>query len=154
MIRLRKNKNMKKMCILAQIILIFISCSLSNPRQTKDVIAINREKWDQKKIIHYMFTQQLSCFCPPTTREPKVIEVNQGKVVAVDGSKTGNGNNVGKTFSELFDWIEEEKVKNPFISEYTFDQKYGFPNMIYFNMRENIKDEELRYVFTDFKIID
>jgi len=58
------------------------------------------------------------------------------------------------TFSELFDWIEEEKVKNPFISEYTFDQKYGFPNMIYFNLREDIKDEELRYVFTDFKIID
>tara|TARA_B100000941_G_scaffold213579_1_gene156946 strand:+ start:995 stop:1351 length:357 start_codon:yes stop_codon:yes gene_type:complete len=118
------------------------------------MIAINREKWVQKKIIHYQFTQQLSCFCPPTTREPKVIEVNHGKVVAVDDRKTGNGNNVAKTFSELFDWIEEEKVKNPFISEYTFDQKYGFPNMVYFNMREDIKDEELRYVFTDFKIID
>ncbi len=145
---------MKKMCILTQMSLIFFSCSLSNPKQTKDMIAINREKWVQKKIIHYQFTQQLSCFCPPTTREPKVIEVNHGKVVAVDDRKTGNGNNVAKTFSELFDWIEEEKVKNPFISEYTFDQKYGFPNMVYFNMREDIKDEELRYVFTDFKIID
>ena len=142
------------MYILTQMSLIFFSCSLSNPKQTKDMIAINREKWVQKKIIHYQFTQQLSCFCPPATREPKVIEVNHGKVVAVDDRKTGNGNNVAKTFSELFDWIEEEKVKNPFISEYTFDQKYGFPNMVYFNMREDIKDEELRYVFTDFKIID
>ena len=145
---------MKKMCILAQISLIFISCSLSNSKQTKDMIGINREKWDKKKIIHYEFTQQLSCFCPPSTREAKVIEVNLGKVVAVDGKKTGNGSNVGKTFSELFDWIEEEKAKNPFISEYTFDKKYGFPNMIYLNLREDVKDEELRYLFTDFKIIN
>jgi len=26
--------------------------------------------------------------------------------------------------------------------------------MIYFNMEENMKDEELRYVLTDFKILD
>ena len=145
---------MKKMCLLAQISLIYISCSLSNSKQAKDVIAINREKWNRKKIVHYEFTQQISCFCPPKTREPKVIEVNNGKVVAVDGVKIGNSKNIGKTFFELFNWIEEEKVKKPFVSNYTFDQKYGFPEMIYFNMREDIKDEELRYVFTDFKILD
>ena len=41
-----------------------------------------------------------------------------------------------------------------FLIEYTFDKKYGFPNMIYFNLREDVKDEELRYLFTDFKIIN
>ena len=140
--------------ILVQISLIFVGCSILDSNKTEDLIALNRKKWDRKNIVHYQITQKLSCFCPPETREPKVIEVNHGKVVAIDGVKTENGNNMGKTFSELFEWIEGEKARNPFIAEYTFDQKYGFPNMIYFNMREDIKDEELRYVFTDFKILN
>ena len=61
---------------------------------------------------------------------------------------------MGKTFPEFFEWIEEKKARDPFTSKYTFDPKYGFPNMIYFNMRENMKDEELSYVLTDFKILD
>ena len=59
-----------------------------------------------------------------------------------------------KLLLNFFEWIEEKKARDPFISEYTFDQKYGFPKMIYFNMIENMKDEELRYVLTDFKILD
>ena len=143
-----------KIWVWAQISLIFVGCGLSNPNQIEDVIAQNRKKWERQRIVHYQITQKLSCFCPPTTREPKIIEINHGKIVAINGVETSNGNNMGKTFPEFFEWIEEKKARDPFISEYTFDQKYGFPKMIYFNMIENMKDEELRYVLTDFKILD
>ena len=143
-----------KILVLVQISLIFVGCGLSNPNQTEDVIAQNRKRWERQKIVHYQVTQKLSCFCTPMTREPKIIEVDQGKIIAINGVEMENGSKMGKTIPEFFDWIEEKKVRNPFISEYTFDGKYGFPNMIYFNMEENMEDEELRYVLTDFEILD
>lgn len=143
-----------KILVLVQISLIFVGCGLSNPNQTEDVIAQNRKRWERQKIVHYQVTQKLSCFCPSMTREPKIIEVDQGKIIAINGIEMENGSKMGKTIPEFFDWIEEKKVRNPFISEYNFDEKYGFPNMIYFKMEENMEDEELRYVLTDFEILD
>ena len=80
-----------KTWVWVQISLIFVGCGLSNPNQIEDVIAQNRKKWERQRIVHYQITQKLSCFCPPKTREPKIIEINHGKIVAINGVETSNG---------------------------------------------------------------
>ena len=58
-----------------------------------------------------------------------------------------------KTVDELFNIIDEKLKDDPFIFTLKFDQTYGFPIDIYFDMDEMIADEEIGYTISDFKII-
>ena len=55
-------------------------------------------------------------------------------------------------FDEIFEIIAEKLNDNPFLYTIKFDQSFGYPIDIYFDMDEMIADEEIGYYVTNFKI--
>ena len=57
-----------------------------------------------------------------------------------------------KTIEELFNIIDSKLEDDPFSYSLQFDENYGYPIDIYFDMDEMIADEEIGYTISNFKI--
>tara|TARA_Y100000768_G_scaffold375943_1_gene347361 strand:- start:332 stop:781 length:450 start_codon:yes stop_codon:yes gene_type:complete len=148
-------KNLLKILIL----LFTIGCSSEdsvtlNPVEMELSSAI--KKWNNSNINSYSYILTVSCYCLDT--EPNKIEVIDNKITKVNGESVTldqlqNEYWDVKTFDELFNIIDEKLKDDPFIFTLKFDQTYGFPIDIYFDMDDMIADEEIGYTTSDFKII-
>ena len=56
-----------------------------------------------------------------------------------------------RTIDEFFDYIQTQRALNPAVETIEYDEEYGFPSYIYFDISEMIADEEIGYTLTDFK---
>ena len=147
-------KNLLKILIL----LFGIGCSSEesitlNPVEMELSNAI--KKWNNSNINSYSYILTVSCYCLDT--EPNKIEVIDNKITKVNSNlvtpeQLNNDYWNVKTFDELFNIIDEKLKDDPFIFTLKFDQTYGFPIDIYFDMDEMIADEEIGYTISDFKI--
>ncbi|NQW28320.1 MAG: hypothetical protein HQ474_10450 [Flammeovirgaceae bacterium] len=144
----------KYIFLLFVLIIIYPSCAVRNAPQSENVIHSNLKLWTSHKIDHYQVTQQMRCFCNPTMIVPRLIEVNDGYIVSIDGTEQGGMNKMYKSIPDFFNWIESQMARNPAIATYSFDKDYGFPNEIFFDMDSSMFDEEIRYTLTDFKILN
>ena len=148
-------KNLLKILIL----LFTIGCS-SEDSVTLDPVEMELsnaiKKWNNSNINSYSYILTVSCYCLDT--EPNKIEVIDNKITKVNSNlvtpeQLNNDYWNVKTFDELFNIIDEKLKDDPFIFTLKFDQTYGFPIDIYFDMDEMIADEEIGYTISDFKII-
>ena len=148
-------KNLLKILIL----LFTIGCSSEdsvtlNPVEMELSNAI--KKWNNSNINSYSYILTVSCYCLDT--EPNKIEVIDNKIKKVNSKlvtpeQLNNDYWNVKTVDELFNIIDEKMKDDPYIFTLKFDQTYGFPIDIYFDMDEMIADEEIGYTISDFKII-
>ena len=148
-------KNLLKILIL----LFTIGCSSEdsvtlNPVEMELSNAI--KKWNNSNINSYSYILTVSCYCLDT--EPNKIEVIDNKIKKVNSNlvtpeQLNNDYWNVKTVDELFNIIDEKMKDDPYIFTLKFDQTYGFPIDIYFDMDEMIADEEIGYTISDFKII-
>ena len=147
-------KNLLKILIL----LFTIGCSSEdsvtlNPVEMELSNAI--KKWNNSNINSYSYILTVSCYCLDT--EPNKIEVIDNKIKKVNSNlvtpeQLNNDYWNVKTVDELFNIIDEKMKDDPYIFTLKFDQTYGFPIDIYFDMDEMIADEEIGYTISDFKI--
>jgi len=132
--------------------LLFISCSRSN-----DIIDELKglELWESLNINDYNMTQTISCFCfPYEFTQPKDIEVENNLIISIDGKNPTEtvGYSSFMTIDELFDFIESKLDEQPEFYEIEYNEEYGYPETLYFDMSKMIADEEIGYNISDFKI--
>tara|TARA_X000000950_G_scaffold246017_1_gene303170 strand:- start:1475 stop:1909 length:435 start_codon:yes stop_codon:yes gene_type:complete len=126
------------------------SCSKDDQLEGKDL-------WYSLNIISYEMTQQISCFCfPYEFILPKSIKVENDKIISIDGKhpKETIGYESFYSINSLFYFIENNLSENPEFYEINYNEEYGFPESIYFDMSKAIADEEIGYYISDFKIIN
>jgi hypothetical protein len=131
------------------ILLLFTSC---NKAESSDELTLNETKWKKASIREYEFTLRISCFCTPETVGPHKIRVQADTIFSVNGIPYQRG--VSKklpTLSELFTFIRESDTRNPYKKSVTYQTTFGFPEYIFYDFSEQIADEEILYVVTDFK---
>jgi hypothetical protein len=132
--------------------LLFISCSRSN-----DIIDELKglELWESLNINDYNMTQTISCFCfPYEFTQPKDIEVENNLIISIDGKNPTEtvGYSSFMTIDELFDFIESKLDEQPEFYEIEYNEEYGYPETLYFDMSKMIADEEIGYNVSNFKI--
>jgi len=127
-----------------------ISCKKS---ESVDEFSKNKSLWNSKNISNYTFTMRLVCFCPPGRVGPHTVKVVKGKIVSVNGLQYDE-NKTGKLYpiSEYFDYISTTLATKPFRSEITYNPKYGYPEIVYFDFIEAAVDDEIRYAITNFSV--
>ena len=137
--------------LLSILMLLSISCSKSdNIDQLKGF-----ELWESLNINHYTMTQTISCFCfPYEFTQPKDIEVENNLIISIDGKnpKETIGYNSFMTINKLFDFIESKLNDQPEFYEIEYNEEYGYPETLYFDMSKMIADEEIGYNIFNFKI--
>ena len=101
-------------------------------------------------------TQQISCFCfPQDFILPKTILVENNSVKLINGMEPIKtiGFESFFTIDELFEFIEIKLKDDPEFYEIKYNDKYGFPESIYFDMSQMIADEEIGYTVSNFKVL-
>jgi hypothetical protein len=145
---------------LFKILILFftVACSSEDsitPSPIEMELSTAIKKWNDSKINSYSYTLTVSCYCIDT--EPNDIKVVNNKIKKVNGKSVTEDDleniywNV-KSFDEIFEIIDEKLKDNPFLYTIKFDQSFGYPIDIYFDMDEMIADEEIGYYVTNFKI--
>lgn len=145
---------------LFKILILFftVACSSEDsitPSPIEMELSTAIKKWSDSKINSYSYTLTVSCYCIDT--EPNDIKVVNNKIKKVNGKSVTEDDleniywNV-KSFDEIFEIIDEKLKDNPFLYTIKFDQSFGYPIDIYFDMDEMIADEEIGYYVTNFKI--
>lgn len=127
-----------------------ISCKKS---ESVDEFTTNKSLWIGKNISNYTYTMRLVCFCPPGRVGPHTVKVVKGKIVSVNGSPYDE-TKTGKLYpiTEYFDFISTNLNQKPFRADITYNPKYGYPEIAYFDFIEAAVDDEIRYAITSFSV--
>ena len=132
-------------------ILFFLFLTLSCDKGEPSNLGTEAEKWASYGFSNYDFTLQISCFCIVDYTQPKRILVRDNKVISVAGIPFGELiDSSFRTIDGFFFYIDEQRKLNPVVEEIQYDDEYGFPSYIYFDISEMIADEEIAYTLTDF----
>ena len=147
-------KNLLKILIL----LFTIGCSSEdsvtlNPVEMELSNAI--KKWNNSNINSYSYILTVSCYCLDT--EPNKIEVIDNKIKKVNSNlvtpeQLNNDYWNVKTVDELFNIIDEKMKDDPYIFTLKFDQTYGFPIDIYFDISD-FGTKSRKVQFFNFKLL-
>ena len=151
---------MKKFVLLVSLLIVFVSCS-SDDEGSLDELSKNRRLWQSHQIIDYSWNERISCFCAgPLERDVFVVDLIKDSV-AFD--ETGYDPeyleelreivfNSAHTVEDAFDLAEELLNREVAFLEIQYDEIYGFPAIISVDYVENIADDEIAYIYTDFEI--
>ncbi len=99
--------------------------------------------------------QTMSCYCfPEEITYPKKIIVKNKKIQTIDGEIINkfDWHSSFKTVDELFDFIEHKIDQKPEKHLVIYNEDYGYPETISFDMSFQIADEETGYYITDFNL--
>jgi hypothetical protein len=129
---------------------LLTACSKSNST-SNDELSTNQAQWKSKNFKNYSFTLRLICYCPPSRTGPHSIRVVNGNISSVNGLPYDE-NKTGKLYSidGFFDYIKSAIAQKPFRSNISYNAKYGYPEIVYFDFNESIADDEIRYAIIDF----
>ena len=140
------------------LIFLFFSCEKLDtlgPNPTGMELSTAMEKWDNKNFNNYEYSLDVSCYC--IYDGPNNIEIKNNDLFKVNGESVTleqlqNEYWDVKTIEELFNIIDSKLEDDPFSYSLQFDENYGYPIDIYFDMDEMIADEEIGYTISNFKI--
>lgn len=150
---------MKRVLFLIVCILIFLSCS-SDDNDFDDELNKNRQLWQSKQITDYKWNERISCFCAgPLERSVYVVNLVKDKV---EFDETGYDPefleeireyvfNSSHTIEDAFDLAEDLLNRDVAFLEIEYDEVYGFPTLISVDYEENIADDEIAYIYTNFE---
>ena len=133
------------------LVLLTFSCVKNTEVLPEEELSVEEQKWRDQNLESYEFTLQISCFCIVDYTQPKRIQVRDNKVISVAGVPFEELNDSSfRTIDGFFLYIKEQRNLNPVVEEIQYDDEYGFPSYIYFDISERIADEEIGYTLTDF----
>lgn len=142
---------MKRNALYLLILLFSLGCEKNTEPPAEDSLSKNEKKWEAFDFENYSFTLQITCFCIVDYTLPKTIVVRDNAVVSIGGRPFAELNDVSyRTIDEFFDYIRERQKENPVVETLDFDETYGYPSYIYFDISEMIADEEIGYTLSDF----
>lgn len=134
--------------VLPLCVLVLTSCTKP---ATTDEVTSREMLWKNAAIHQYTYTLRVNCFCPVSVVGPHIIKVVADTIVSVNGlpyqpTVTGKLS----TLAELFSFIRESDAKKPYQRKVQFNDVYGFPESVFYDFNQQIADEEIGYVVTDF----
>ena len=137
------------------LLVLFIACEDSNKELTP--LDENQKKWQSHNLKSYRMNMNINCFCVPTADID--IRVENGLISLINGERFTKDDFEdkfwhAKTVEELFIFINEKLLENPFQKNLKFNSIYGYPEEIYFDLKENIADEEIGYIVHSFSPIN
>ena len=107
--------------------------------------------WNSMGIQSYSFYLMVSCYCLIT--EPYSITVVDGEPTSITGNEAWGHEGIPLTIEELFVKIKDLLSQDPFDYNLAFDKEYGYPTSVYFDMDEQIADEEIGYTVENFQVL-
>ena len=109
--------------------------------------------WARNGISHYEFVLQTSCFCPPETTAPGLVEVSGGEIVGVVDPDTGMLLDPAnyRTVGGLFDVVQSAIDQDVFQLTAAYDP-LGYPVQIFTDSYEFVADDTIG--FTASKLVD
>ena len=135
--------------ILILLLTSFLSCSKES---IPNELVFNTQKWGKMNLTSYEFTLKIICFCTIERVGPHLVKVVDNKVISVDNQPYDeNKHGTILTIDELHKFIETSISKNPYKYSVKYNEEYGFPNDVFFDFSDQIADEEIGYMITDFK---
>ena len=151
---------MKRLVFLLSIVLIFGSCN-SDDDSSLDELNKNRQLWQSQQIENYKWSERISCFCAgPLERDVFVLNHIKDSV-SFDETGIPPENledlreyifNSSHTIEDAFDLIEELLNRETFFLLIEYDEVYGFPTLISVDYQENVADDEIAYIYTNFEM--
>lgn len=139
-------------------ICFFISCSSDDEFSgEKRELSQARQKWNSAQIQNYNMNERISCFCGGLLEWDVFVKNGIKDKVEYDESQA-----YGQTYDDIFDQARTiddvfdflESLLNRELASLTveYNETYGFPNLISIDYAENIADDEIAYLYTDFEI--
>jgi len=135
----------------------FISCSSDELSEEKIELNRARQIWNNAQIQNYSMNERISCFCGGLL-EWKVFVKNgiKDRVEYDDTQAFGQTYDdifqQARTVEDVFGFIEELLGKDLASLIIEYDQVYGYPSFVSIDYNENIADDEIAYIYTDFEI--
>lgn len=129
----------------------------SHSNTASRMLQLAETKWQQHRPVHYTFTLQRSCFCPPDTRKPIEIRVfnntiQQATVLPEGTPLPAEYKTRAMTIDELFNVIHKAIDNNAARVDVQYDLQYGYPTTLFIDQDERMADEEVSYNISNFKI--
>lgn len=124
-------------------------------RQPRQELADARRKWASQAIDEYEFTFQRRCFCDPEFTRPVTIKVreNRGVLMTSVDERARPSFERYNTIEKLFDFVEAALNRNAFDLDVTYDEAFGYPRSVAVDYDYMMKDEEMSFRVTDFRVI-
>ena len=122
----------------------FLSCEDSKKGLTP--LEENQLKLQSHNLKSYRINLNIACYCIPT---PDIdIRVDNGVISLINGERFTAQEFESdfwhaKTVDDLFSFINENLAKNPHKKTLKFNSEYGYPEEVFFDLKENIADEEI-----------
>ena len=141
------------------LVLSFVSisgCSRSNTLLGGIQVADPKVKWQSYKLASYSIEQRFRCFCGPAAIGWIRIEVVNDEIVNAIGISSGDTldsayHNMLYTVDGVFRLIDTLKEGDPVLLVIEYDDRYGFPAKIDYDLSLRIIDEELRLEMRELK---
>lgn len=136
----------------------FISCSSDDDDDIRKELNSNRQLWETSQIENYKWNERLSCFCGGLLAWDVFVAGGVKEKVEFDETLLHENQTYedvfdnAKTVEDAFQFIET--LFNQEVASITieYDEVYGFPKLISIDYVENIADDEIAYLYTDFEI--
>jgi hypothetical protein len=149
---------MKKLLFIL-ITLMLTACTVAgNALESQSEIEQNKEKWENAHISHYRYDLSITCFCAFSQDMPLLVEVQDGKVVAMEFQ---SGNQIDASSRELFEkyatidrlFAELEADSKGAADEVTakYDATYSFPTEVTIDFVKEATDDELYLNLSNFE---
>ena len=137
---------------------LFISCN-SDDTLTEEKIEFNkaRKTWNNSQIENYNMHERVSCFCGGLLEWDVIVKNSIKDRVEYDESQTSGQSyedifENARTIEDVFDFLESllnEELASLYVE---YDEMYGFPKLISIDYAENVADDEIAYIYTNFEI--
>lgn len=129
--------------------------------QTEDIaetLRRNQRKWAEQQVKEYQFVFRRVCFCIPEFVRPVVINVRDGKIVAVRYADRDQQSVLPENFhryqtvDELFAIIQQAIDQKAHRINVAYDQKRGFPTAVFIDYSADMADEERGFQISALKV--
>ena len=116
-----------------------------------------RQKWNSAQIKNYNMHERMSCFCGGLLEWDVFVKNGIKDKVEYDESQAFGQTyddifNQARTIEDVFDFLESLLNRDLASLIVEYDDVYGFPKLISIDYIENIADDEIAYLYTDFEI--
>jgi hypothetical protein len=137
---------------IAMMVFAFISSNAIGTNR----LASARALWESSKPASYLYTVQISCFCPAEYTQPVQIQVQNGFYFDSVGSIAPVSENYLAQYGsveELFGMIEAAYEQGADMVKVEYDPTYGVPLRVSIDYIKEAIDDEISLTVSDFKFI-
>ncbi|HEX8393565.1 MAG TPA: DUF6174 domain-containing protein [Longimicrobium sp.] len=153
---------------LAPVLVLFTAGACDSPftsngdEEQRRRLAEARERWEESGVRSYSYTAKLDCFCAPAdSLLPVRVTVRSGQAVsrayvvgAGQPARAASEALFGAydTVEELFEVIEDQVRGSPAVLNVSYDETYGFPNVIAVDPAGDVPNDQRAVLVTGFAV--